>query len=73
VANSKRFIRKTPTPIRGFRQKKIDVARDQLAGKEINVGRGYRDHRDSPARFKRFKIVVTRDQTKRHVEEGLGG
>jgi outer membrane protein assembly factor BamD len=52
-------------------KKKIDVARDQLAGKEMMVGRWYLDRKDYTGAINRFKTVVTQYQTTRHVEEAL--
>ena len=52
-------------------KKKIEVAKDQLAGKEMLVGRYYMDRRDFTGAINRFKVVVTRYQTTRHVEEAL--
>jgi outer membrane protein assembly factor BamD len=52
-------------------RKKIEVARDQLAGKEMAVGRYYLEKKDYTGAINRFKIVVTRYQTTRHVEEAL--
>ena len=52
-------------------QKKIDMARDQLAGKEMDIGRFYEDKRDFVGAINRFKVVVTQYQTTRHVEEAL--
>ena len=52
-------------------KRKIDIARDQLAGKEMMVGRYYMERRDFTGAINRFKIVVTRYQTTRHVEEAL--
>ena len=52
-------------------KKKIEMARDQLAGKEMQVGRYYLDHRDFIGAINRFKVVVTQYQTTRHVEEAL--
>jgi outer membrane protein assembly factor BamD len=52
-------------------KKKIEVARDQLAGKEMTVGRYYMERRDFTGAINRFKLVVTRYQTTRHVEEAL--
>ena len=47
------------------------MARDQLAGKEMLVGRYYLKKKDYIARINRFKVVVTQYQTTRHVEEAL--
>jgi outer membrane protein assembly factor BamD len=52
-------------------KKKIDMARDQLAGKEMEIGRFYMDKRDFIGAINRFKVVVTQYQTTRHVEEAL--
>jgi outer membrane protein assembly factor BamD len=52
-------------------KRKIAMARDQLAGKEMMVGRYYMNKRDFTAGINRFKIVVTQYQTTRHVEEAL--
>ncbi len=50
---------------------KIIVARDQLAGKEMQVGRYYLERREYLAAINRFKVVVTQYQSTRHVEEAL--
>src|SRR5216683_5626412 len=52
-------------------KRKIDVAKDQLAGKEMTVGRYYQEKRDYTGAINRFKVVVTQYQTTRHVEEAL--
>jgi outer membrane protein assembly factor BamD len=52
-------------------QKKIAMARDQLAGKEMDIGRYYLKQRDFVGAINRFKVVVTQYQTTRHVEEAL--
>jgi outer membrane protein assembly factor BamD len=52
-------------------RKKIEVARDQLAGKEMETGRYYLKQRKLTAAINRFKTVVTQYQTTRHVEEAL--
>jgi outer membrane protein assembly factor BamD len=55
----------------GAAKRKIEMARDQLAGKEMDIGRWYMQRRDYTGAINRFKIVVTRYQTTRHVEEAL--
>jgi outer membrane protein assembly factor BamD len=50
---------------------KLIVARDQLAGKEMQVGRYYLERREYIAAIGRFKVVVTDYQNTRHVEEAL--
>jgi len=52
-------------------KKKIEKARDQLAGKEMEIGRFYLNKRDFGGAINRFKVVVTQYQTTRHVEEAL--
>jgi len=52
-------------------KKKIDLARDQLAGKEMEIGRFYMKKRDFTGAINRFKVVVTQYQTTREVEEAL--
>ena len=65
-------IRKYPTSEYANAAKaKLEGARDQLAGKEMTIGRYYMDKRDFTAAINRFKIVVTQYQTTRHVEEAL--
>jgi outer membrane protein assembly factor BamD len=50
---------------------KLIVARDQLAGKEMQVGRYYLERREYIAAVNRFRYVVTEYQDTRHVEEAL--
>lgn len=52
-------------------KQKIEIARDQLAGKEMEVGRFYLNKRDFIGAINRFKTVVTQYQRTRHVEEAL--
>jgi len=52
-------------------KKKINLARDQLAGKEMDIGRFYMKRRDFTGAINRFKVVVTQYQTTREVEEAL--
>ena len=52
-------------------KKKIEMARDQLAGKEMEIGRYYLQKRDFLGAINRFKVVVTQYQTTREVEEAL--
>jgi outer membrane protein assembly factor BamD len=52
-------------------KRKIEMARDQLAGKEMDIGRWYMERKDYTAAINRFKRVVTAFQTTRHVEEAL--
>jgi outer membrane protein assembly factor BamD len=50
---------------------KIRFARDQLAGKEMQVGRYYLERREYIAAIKRFRYVVENYSNTRHVEEAL--
>lgn len=52
-------------------KQKMQVARDQLAGKEMLTGRYYLERKDWTGAINRFKVVVTKYQTTRHVEEAL--
>ena len=52
-------------------KKKIQVANDQLAGKEMEVGRFYLQKRNYSGAINRFRTVVSRYQTTRPVEEAL--
>ena len=50
---------------------KIDLARDHLAGKEMEIGRYYLDRGHHGAAINRFRHVVERYQTTSHVPEAL--
>ena len=50
---------------------KIRYARDQLAGKEMQVGRYYLERREYVGAIKRFRNVVEMYSDTRHVEEAL--
>jgi len=50
---------------------KIRITQDQLAGKEMQVGRYYLNKRRYVAAINRFKAVVSVYQTTRHTEEAL--
>jgi outer membrane protein assembly factor BamD len=52
-------------------KRKVDVARDNVAGKEMDIGRFYQGKHDYVGSINRFKVVVTQYQTTRHVEEAL--
>jgi outer membrane protein assembly factor BamD len=65
-------IRKYPnTEYAASARRKADVGRDQLAGKEMDVGRYYLNKKNFPGAINRFKVVVTQYQRTRHVEEAL--
>lgn len=50
---------------------KIRYARDQLAGKEMQVGRYYLERREYVGAIKRFRNVVEMYSDTRHIEEAL--
>lgn len=50
---------------------KIRFATDQLAGKEMQIGRYYLERREYIAAVKRFRTVVENYSNTRHVEEAL--
>ncbi len=52
-------------------QLKLDLARDHLAGKEMEIGRTYQDLEYYLAAINRFRTVVERYQTTSHVAEAL--
>jgi outer membrane protein assembly factor BamD len=65
-------VRKYPnTEYAANAKRKIEIARDQLAGKEMETARFYQKKRDYVAAINRFKVVITQYQTTRHVEEAL--
>jgi outer membrane protein assembly factor BamD len=72
IAALEEVVRKYPTSEYAISAKaKLEGARDQLAGKEMEIGRYYLAKRDYTAAINRFKRVVTQYQTTRHVEEAL--
>ena len=72
IAALEEVTRKFPnTEYSDSARKKIEVARDQLAAKEMNVGRWYQEKKDFTGAINRFKVVVTQYQRTRHVEEAL--
>jgi outer membrane protein assembly factor BamD len=72
IAALEEVIRKYPNSEYSVTAKgKLQAARDQLAGKEMDVGRYYMQKRNYTAAINRFKSVVTQYQTTRHVEEAL--
>ena len=50
---------------------KLLLAFDQLAGREMEVGRFYLNQRNFTGAINRFRTVVSQYQTTRHVEEAL--
>lgn len=52
-------------------KRKIRITRDQIAGKEMLVGRYYQERREFLAAINRFRSVVEEFPQTRHVEEAL--
>src|SRR5437763_789054 len=70
LASLDEVVRKFPnTEYAASAKRKIDIAKDQLAGKEMTIGRYYLEKRDYTGAINRFKVVVTQYQTTRHVAE----
>ncbi len=59
------------TPYARDARLKMDLARDHLAGKEMEVGRFYQNRRLYTAAIGRFRKVVDEYQTTNHVPEAL--
>jgi outer membrane protein assembly factor BamD len=72
IAMLDEVVRKYPnTEYAVSAKKKMEQGRDQIAGQVMLIGRYYLDRRDYSGAINRFKVVVTRYQTTRHVEEAL--
>ena len=72
IAALEEVVRKYPTSEYAVSAKaKMQAARDQIAGKEMDIGRYYMEKLDFTGAINRFKTVVTQYQTTRHVEEAL--
>ena len=52
-------------------KRRASVARDQLAGKEMQIGRFYLARKDWTGAINRFRVVVSQYQQTRHIEEAL--
>lgn len=66
------LVQKYPTSeYVGDARYRINVARDQIAGSYMEVGRFYLERRNYTAAINRFRDVVSKYQTTRHVEEAL--
>ncbi len=50
---------------------RLDLTRDHLAGKEMNIGRWYQGQQQYQAAINRFRSVVDQYQTTSHVPEAL--
>ncbi|MFD0934838.1 outer membrane protein assembly factor BamD [Methylobacterium trifolii] len=72
LAGLQELVQKYPTSEYAADAKaKIQITRDQLAGKEMEVGRFYLERRNFPSAINRFRDVVAKYQTTRHAEEAL--
>jgi outer membrane protein assembly factor BamD len=72
IASLEEVIRKFPdSEYATSARRKIEGGRDQLAAKEMTIGRYYEGKKNFIGAINRFKVVVTRYQTTRHVEEAL--
>lgn len=66
------LVRKWPnSEYAGDARDRIRIARDQLAGKEMDVGRYYLERRNYSGAINRFREVIVKYQTTRHIEEAL--
>lgn len=72
VATMEDLVRKWPTSeYAKDARERIRMARDQLAGKEMEVGRYYLKKRNFTGAINRFREVLVKFQNTRHVEESL--
>jgi outer membrane protein assembly factor BamD len=72
IASLEEVVRKYPnSEYASAARRKLEAARDQLAGKEMDIGRYYMERRDFTGAINRYKTVVTQYQRTRHVEEAL--
>ena len=52
-------------------KERVGVTRDQIAGKEMDIGRHYLQKRNYTGAINRFRVVLVKYQTTRHTEEAL--
>jgi outer membrane protein assembly factor BamD len=72
IAALEEVVRKYPnTEYAVTARRKIEIGRDQLAAKEMEIGRWNQQRKNFTGAINRFKVVVTQYQTTRHVEEAL--
>lgn len=72
IAALEEVIRKYPeSEYAAEARRKIEIGRDHLAAKEMDVARYYMKKKNFIGAINRFKVVVTQYQTTRHVEEAL--
>lgn len=72
VAAMEDLVRKWPnSEYANDARERIRIGKDQLAGKEMEVGRFYLRKRNYTGAINRFREVIVKYQTTRHVEEAL--
>src|SRR6201988_2687899 len=72
IASLEEVVRKYPnSEYASAARRKLESARDQLAGKEMDIGPYSGDRRVFPGAITRLKGVVPQYQRPRHVEEAL--
>jgi outer membrane protein assembly factor BamD len=72
IAALEEVVRKYPnTEYAVDARRKLEMGRDQLAAKEMEIGRWNQQRKNFTGAINRFKVVVTQYQTTRHVEEAL--
>jgi outer membrane protein assembly factor BamD len=66
------LLRKWPTSeYASDARQRVQVTKDQLAGKEMDIGRQYLLKRNFTGGINRFRVVLVKYQTTRHTEEAL--
>ncbi len=72
LASLREIVRRYPTSqYASDARLKIDMVNDQLAGKEMSIGRWYLRESQTLAAISRFKTVIDRYQTTSHTPEAL--
>jgi len=72
LATLRDIVKRFPdTPFARDARIKLDLTQDHLAGKEMEIGRYYMRRREYLAAINRFKFVIEKFQTTRHVPEAL--
>ncbi|MFZ3005956.1 MAG: outer membrane protein assembly factor BamD [Phenylobacterium sp.] len=72
LANLREVVQRYPrTEYAADARLKIDMVNDQLAGKEMTIGRWYLRQGDTIAALGRFRTVIDRYQTTSHTPEAL--
>jgi outer membrane protein assembly factor BamD len=72
LANLREVMRRFPTSqYASDARLKVDMVNDQLAGKEMSIGRWYLRNGQPLASIGRFKVVIDRYQTTSHTPEAL--